>query len=110
MAVVKDDWRFGLRYFVVSAASALAAAGAIAATYFLWPPATLPVVLVVLVGGFIWFMFWQRRRLGSYHCPKCRRHIPEPTIKHPQPEDPIHYYCPACDIEWDTRLRHPDVD
>jgi hypothetical protein len=62
--------------------------------------------VAVVIGGFI----WDRHRLKEFHCPRCGFHIPEPTIPQRRDGDPINYYCPVCDIEWETGLFEPTSD
>src|SRR4051812_26467151 len=53
--------------------------------------AGLPVVVTMAL--------WVKRDFENYHCPRCRLKLGR---KH---EAPITYYCPTCDIEWDTGSR-----
>jgi len=57
-------------------------------------------VILVSIAGTV----WQSRRLRRFRCPRCGRSIPEPTIKYRSENEPINYYCPDCDIEWETGL------
>lgn len=41
----------------------------------------------------------------AYRCPSCGQRIRHSTIRNRSAGDPIRYYCPKCDIEWDTGLR-----
>ena len=36
-----------------------------------------------------------------YRCPICQRRLPRASA----PKSEVHYYCAACDIEWDLGLR-----
>jgi hypothetical protein len=63
--------------------------------------------LLVFVFGFIAWQSWGRLFCLRYWCPQCRNRIPKPTVAPRKPGDPLHFYCSACDIEWDTGLSVP---
>lgn len=62
------------------------------------------VSLSLLIGGGIAGTIWDIIRLKKFVCPRCGASISGPTIKHRKEGDPINYYCPVCDIEWETGL------
>ena len=58
--------------------------------------------LLIIIG--VSATIWDKVRLKRFVCPQCRRKLSETTIKHRKEGDPINYYCPDCDIEWETGL------
>lgn len=71
-----------------------------------WNVDTLIATVAFVIGILHWA--WQDRQLlRSYYCPSCQRHLPEPTKARSERHegDPIMFYCPNCDVEWDTMLR-----
>jgi len=60
---------------------------------------TILIILVSIIGT-----IWQTIRLKKFICPNCGKKISEPTIKYRSEGEPINYYCPNCDIEWETGL------
>jgi hypothetical protein len=49
-------------------------------------------------------------RLHNYYCPDCGQRIAEPTLEQVGVGTPRCYYCPTCNIEWDTGIRVPPSD
>jgi predicted RNA-binding Zn-ribbon protein involved in translation (DUF1610 family) len=68
------------------------------------------ICVTLFAAGVSAALIWEMRRLRNFTCPKCGTVIEGPTIKHRQAEDPVNYYCPKCDIEWETGLLEPDID
>jgi hypothetical protein len=57
------------------------------------------------VGGILYWAWQDYRLFRSYRCPKCGLHIEQPTIRERKEGDPICFFCPSCDITWDTTLK-----
>ena len=109
MPEVIQDKQFGKQYVLRNAAKLVPL---LVGFFFLvrgaavWNADTLIAVIAFVIGILHWA--WQDRQLfRSYYCPRCQRHLPQPT--RPRSErregDPITFYCPNCDVEWDTTLR-----
>lgn len=64
----------------------------------------------LFMGSIVTGIIWDKRKFKNFHCPECGNLIAEPTIKDIQEYDPINYYCPDCDIEWETGLSVPGTD
>lgn len=103
----RRDSRFGRRYFVGNLLWFLPAA---VAFYFcvgavhdrgwrFWTP--VAAFLIWIVFG----MILDRFRLRVYRCPSCGRPIRKPTREQFGAGTPRCYYCPDCNVEWDTCLR-----
>ncbi len=55
----------------------------------------------------VWIAGWimlEAVVLRTYSCPSCGHRIKGPTIPSREAGDPIRYYCPRCDVEWETGL------
>jgi predicted RNA-binding Zn-ribbon protein involved in translation (DUF1610 family) len=81
----------------------------------LWKLAEARYPAVIFYGALFLFLvvgwiIWDKIRFKSFHCPQCGTKIAEPTIKHRKEDDPINYYCPTCDIEWETGLHESPGD
>ena len=105
----RRDFRFKRRYvlgnlyYVVPALIAFGFAWkyAEAGGPVLWIATGSFLACIVFGMVFDWFRF------RAYRCPSCGRTIDRPTLKPVGLGTPRHYYCPACNIEWDTGLRTP---
>jgi len=63
---------------------------------------TLLIIVLILIA--VTGTVWQSRRLKQFACPACGKKILSPTIHCRRDGDPVNYYCPDCDIEWETGL------
>jgi hypothetical protein len=72
-------------------------------------PRPLFAIAFLAVFGFLFVALrsWGRLFTKRYWCPLCKERIRTPTIPRPQPGDPLHFYCPRCDVQWDTGLSTP---
>jgi hypothetical protein len=66
-----------------------------------WAAVSAFVGWVVFGWAFEWF------RVHNYCCPTCGRTITEPTLEQRVVGTPRCYYCPTCNVEWDTGIRVP---
>ena len=70
----------------------------------LWTASAAFVGCVVFGCAFEWY------RVHNYYCPACSQRITEPTLEQVGVGTPRCYYCPTCNIEWDTGIRVPPSD
>jgi hypothetical protein len=75
-------------------------------------PASFAIAVVFLVGllavlvSTVNLIYWVVSFKISYRCPECRAKCPRVDEALPD----IHYYCRACNIEWDTGLEESTGD
>ncbi|MHC4665016.1 MAG: hypothetical protein ACYS9T_03535 [Planctomycetota bacterium] len=101
--------RFGSKYILQNLILFVPLVILFAIAWLRWPTtdAIFWICLILFCLGVIGGLFWDRYRLRRFRCPKCGRLIPKPTIPVPIEHEPINYYCPDCDIEWETSLFWP---
>jgi predicted RNA-binding Zn-ribbon protein involved in translation (DUF1610 family) len=111
MPLQKPDRHFRNRYIIRNAVMSVPAVVALVLSWRYWGQFGLSFWLAA--GFFLsWIIGWiilDVVLFRSYRCPSCGQRITTPTIQNRKADDPIHYYCPRCDTEWDTGLREPGV-
>lgn len=100
----KDDRRFGARYLLRNTILAVLTA---VAFWMAWTAegSRRWVALAVFLGLIVSWIAADFVLFRRYQCPQCGTAVRKPTAVNRSPADPILYYCPRCNIEWDTRLR-----
>ena len=66
-----------------------------------WFIAAWVVGLGIAVTGFV----RQQRLFRRYSCPDCGGRLENPSRR---PHEPVEYFCPRCDVIWETGLFEPD--
>jgi hypothetical protein len=69
---------------------------------------TFWLAIAFFIAWIVAWIFLDAGMLRGYHCPSCGQGIRTETIPERTFGDPIRFYCPKCDIEWDTGLRESD--
>lgn len=90
MQVILDK-RFGKRYFVRNIMKMIPLLIGFIFLWRDWGRFELEFWLGIasFVGGIFYWAWQDRVLLQSYHCPRCGRHVPKPTIQHRTEGDPI---------------------
>ncbi|MBN1997617.1 hypothetical protein JW935_08705 [candidate division KSB1 bacterium] len=66
------------------------------------------ISLFLFVAGCIGGLVWDKKRTTRFKCPQCGKLIRTPVVAERKGGDPIDYYCPTCDIQWQTGLREAE--
>jgi predicted RNA-binding Zn-ribbon protein involved in translation (DUF1610 family) len=105
----RSDGRFHTRYYRRNPACLLAG---VVALIFTWQRFDGGWPFWLSLGAFLGYIVVAlcsiRWRLRHYQCPDCGLHLPKP-IEPFQAGIRLRYYCPNCNVEWDTMIIGPDA-
>jgi hypothetical protein len=104
----RRDSRYAMRYAIASVAYAIPL---IISFYCVYNAGDVPLLWISVGFFFAWMIVgfgWFPRRY--YRCQTCGHKISKPTLEHFSTVGPLCYYCPICDIEWDTGVRMSRYD
>lgn len=63
-------------------------------------------IVAIIPFGILWNL---HPSSGAYRCPTCRTFL-DPLEPRPAPGTTYRFYCPKCNVAWDTGLGEPDGD
>ncbi len=112
MTQIKKYSRFGNRYIIQNIVFFIPLVLLFVVLWMRWEKMDFVFwsCLILFCVGVIGGVLWDRYRLKTFRCPECGKAILNPTIVVRAEGDPINYYCPDCDVEWETTLFESHID